>query len=69
MTLEHDFDNRAQNADSALLALRNLAGISEDGQREQRADLFQIFVAELRRLDGATLETALPKLLQMEKPR
>ncbi|XP_055491369.1 apolipoprotein B-100 [Leucoraja erinacea] len=69
LTLEHDFDNRAQNADSALLALRNLAGISEDGQREQRADLFQIFVAELRRLDGATLETALPKLLQMEKPR
>ncbi|XP_078255446.1 apolipoprotein B-100 [Rhinoraja longicauda] len=69
LTLEHGFDNREQNADSALLALRNLARISKDGQRKQRANLFQMFVAELRRLDGGTLETALPQLLQTEKPR
>ncbi|XP_072913085.1 apolipoprotein B-100 isoform X2 [Hemitrygon akajei] len=68
LTMEH-VDDRVQSADSVLLALQKLSTISEDGQRQQRANLFQMLVAELRKLDGKTLETALPDLLKMEKPR
>ncbi|XP_069742513.1 apolipoprotein B-100 [Narcine bancroftii] len=68
LTLEH-VDTRAKNANSALSALQNLASISKNGQPQQRANLFQIFVAELRRLDEDTLQTALSNLLQIEKPR
>uniref|UniRef100_UPI00398E5416 apolipoprotein B-100 n=1 Tax=Pristiophorus japonicus TaxID=55135 RepID=UPI00398E5416 len=68
LTLEHA-DNRAKNADSALSALRNLVKLSEDGQNQQRANLFQKFVVELRRMEKDTLETALPKLVKMEIPR
>lgn len=68
LTMEH-VEDREQSADSVLLALQKLARISEDGERHQRANLFQMLVAELRKIDSKTLETALPSLLQMEKPR
>ncbi|XP_062892635.1 apolipoprotein B-100 [Mobula hypostoma] len=68
LTMEH-VEDRVQSADSVLLVLQKLARISEDDQRQQRANLFQTLVAELRKVDGKTLETALPDLLQMEKPR
>ncbi|XP_067841370.1 apolipoprotein B-100 [Heptranchias perlo] len=68
LTLEHA-DNRAKSEDPALSALQNLVRLSEDGQNQQRANLFQKFVVELRRMEKHTLETALPKLVKMEIPR
>ncbi|XP_067879378.1 apolipoprotein B-100 [Heterodontus francisci] len=68
LTLEHT-DSRAKSANSALSALRSLVRLSEGGQNQQRANLFQAFVVELRRLEKETLETALPKLVKIEVPR
>ncbi|XP_048387527.2 apolipoprotein B-100 [Stegostoma tigrinum] len=68
LTLEH-MESRVKNADFALSALQNLVSLSESGQNEQRASLFQAFVVELRRMEKDALETALPKFFKMEMPR
>ncbi|XP_078397676.1 apolipoprotein B-100 [Cetorhinus maximus] len=68
LTLERA-DDRAKNADSALSSLQDLLRLSESGQNQQRANLFQKFVGELRRLEKDTFETALPKLIKMEGSR
>ncbi|GCC30238.1 apolipoprotein B-100 [Chiloscyllium punctatum] len=68
LALEHT-ESRVKNADSATLALQNLVSLSESGQDEERASLFQTFVVELRKLEKDALEAALPTFYKIEVPR
>ncbi|XP_072354971.1 apolipoprotein B-100 [Scyliorhinus torazame] len=68
LTLEHA-DSRAKNADSALSSLQDLVRLPESGSNQQRANLFQTFVVELRRIEKDTFETALPKLNEIDASR
>uniref|UniRef100_A0A4W3HYI8 Apolipoprotein B n=1 Tax=Callorhinchus milii TaxID=7868 RepID=A0A4W3HYI8_CALMI len=63
LTLEY-VDSRVKSTDSALKTLQELVKQSETAQNQQRANLFQIFVSELRSMEKDALRTILPKLME-----
>ncbi|XP_078069183.1 apolipoprotein B-100 [Mustelus asterias] len=68
LTLEHA-DSRAKNIDSTVSLLQDLIKLTESGTNRERANLFQKFVVELRRMEKDTFETALPKFIEVEASR
>uniref|UniRef100_V9K7B7 Apolipoprotein B n=1 Tax=Callorhinchus milii TaxID=7868 RepID=V9K7B7_CALMI len=57
-------DSKTKSADSALTTLQKLVKLAETAQNQQRANLFQKFVFELRSLEEDTLFNVLPKLME-----
>nr|XP_023690467.1 apolipoprotein B-100 [Paramormyrops kingsleyae] len=54
-----------QNKDAVLATMRDLSGLSQTEQGQQRPSLFQKLVSELRGLKNETLGAAVPEMMQV----